>query len=466
MWLPVFSQHETLKTAPWGGAVARILAAALQAVEPGEAVRRQASRLGDRLIIAGREYDLGRFRGVWIVGAGKAGAPMARSMAAVLGDRLAGGLVIVKEGHLGETGGSLQSPSASPGSEKLHWVEAGHPLPDERGVAGAAQIAALLANLGGDDLVICLISGGGSALMVSPAPGVALADLQALTQSLLASGASIDEINTLRKHLEQLKGGGLARLAAPAHLVTLILSDVVGDPLDVIASGPTVPDPTTFADAWAVVERYGLQDRLPAGLADHLRRGCRGELPETPKPGDPLFERVQNVIIGSNLGAAQAALRQAQAEGFHTLLLTSQLQGEARQAGRFLAAILRQVDASGQPLPRPACLAAGGETTVTLRGDGLGGRNQELALGAVCDLAGLDSVALVALATDGGDGPTDAAGAIVTGQTLGRARQLGLDPAHFLARNDAYRFFDPLGDLIRTGPTHTNVTDLAFLFAF
>ncbi len=466
MWLPVFSQHETLKTAPWGGAVARILAAALEAAEPGEAVRRQAQRRGERLSIAGREYNLGRFRRVWIVGAGKAGAPMAQSMAAILGDRLAGGLVIVKEGHTGRPAGAQKNLPASLETGGLRLVEAGHPIPDERGAAGAAQIAALLAGLGQDDLVICLISGGGSALLVSPAPGIALADLQTLTQDLLASGASIDEINTLRKHLEQLKGGGLARLAAPASLATLILSDVVGDPLDVIASGPTVPDPTSFADAWAVVERYGLQDRLPAGLADRLRRGCRGELPDTPKPGDPLFERVQNVIIGSNLGAAQAALRQAQAEGFHTLLLTSQLQGEARQAGRFLAAILRQIAASGQPLPRPACLAAGGETTVTLRGDGLGGRNQELALGAVCDLAGLEQAALVALATDGGDGPTDAAGAIVTGQTLERARQLGLNPAHFLARNDAYHFFDPLGDLIRTGPTHTNVTDLAFLFAF
>jgi glycerate 2-kinase len=489
MWLPVFSRHETLKSAPWGGSVASILATALEAVEPAEAVRRHVQRIGELLSVDGQLYDLRRFKRVWVVGAGKAGAPMAGSMASILGEHLTGGVVVVKEGHLGgpeavfdatQVVSSPGLPSAIEASrlpeatgvhefvlpDSLHLVEAGHPIPDERGAAGAAQIAALLANLNEDDLVIGLISGGGSALLVSPASGVALADLQALAEALLTSGASIDEINCLRKHLEQLKGGGLARLAAPASLATLILSDVVGDPLDVIASGPTVPDPTSYADAWEVVERYQLQERLPAGAANRLRGGCRGELPDTPKPGDPLFEQVQNVIIGNNLQAAQAALRQAQVEGFHSFLLTTRLQGEARQAGRFLAAIAGQIASTGEPLPRPACLVAGGETTVTLSGDGLGGRNQELALGAVADLAGLENIALITLATDGGDGPTDAAGAIVTGRSLARARQMGLEPAQFLARNDAYHFFASLGDLIRTGPTRTNVTDLAFLFAF
>jgi hydroxypyruvate reductase len=324
----------------------------------------------------------------------------------------------------------------------------------------------LLADVNEDDLVICLISGGGSALLVSPVPGISLSELQVLTKVLLAGGASIDEINTLRKHLEQLKGGGLARLACPASLITLILSDVVGDPLDVIASGPTVPDPTTFADAWNILERYNLVDRIPSPLVHHLQNGCRGKLPDTPKPGDPLFNKIQNVIIGNNRQAAVAAIHQAEVEGLNCMLLTTYLQGEARQAGRFLAAIARQVVESGAPIPRPACIVAGGETTVTLIGDGLGGRNQELALAAVSDLAGQDQIALIALATDGGDGPTDAAGAIVTGRTLERARAIGLEPAHFLANNDAYHFFDPLGDLIRTGPTQTNVTDLAFLFAF
>jgi glycerate 2-kinase len=488
-WLPVFSQLEALKTAPWGDKVARILSAALEAVEPGTAVARSLQRRGERLLVAGREYDLERYRRIWIVGAGKAGAPMARSAAGILGERLSGGLVIVKEGYAGGPPAvfNCTQTASAPGSLRLHsasqephrrsgrgnahpaglrLIEAGHPLPDERGIQGAQQIADLLAGLNAEDLVICLISGGGSALLVSPAPGLSLADLQALTSALLACGASIDEINTLRKHLEQLKGGGLARLASPASLVTLILSDVVGDPLDVIASGPTVPDPTTYAAAWEIIERYGLAGKLPSELVERLQSGRRGELPETPKPGEAVFENVQNVVVGGNLTAARAALEQAQREGFHSLLLTTRLQGEARQAGRFLAAILSQIAADGQPVARPACLVAGGETTVTLTGGGLGGRNQELALGALADLAGLEQVALVTLATDGGDGPTDAAGAIVTGRSLARAQQMGLDPRLYLARNDAYYFFERLGDLIRTGPTQTNVTDLAFLFAF
>jgi hydroxypyruvate reductase len=457
MWLPLFSQHEVLRTVPWGPKAARILAAALEAVEPGAAISRHIQRQGQHLLVNGKAYDLRSYHRVWMVGAGKASAPMANRAAELLGESLTGGLIIVKEGY---TGDLLALP------DRLNLVEAGHPIPDHRGVTGAGQMAEMLANLNHDDLVICLISGGGSALLVSPVPGISLSDLQSLTTALLASGASIDEINTLRKHLEQLKGGGLARLASPASLVTLILSDVVGDRLDVIASGPTVPDPTTFADAWKVLERYNLLDQIPASLIHHLQRGRHGEVQETPKPGDPLFEKTQNLIIGNNRQAALAAIHQAREEGLHCMLLTTHLQGEARQAGRFLAAIAHQIADSGEPIPRPACIVIGGETTVSLTGDGLGGRNQELALGAVADLAGLDEVALITLATDGGDGPTDAAGAIVTGQTLERARALGIEPARFLSHNDAYHFFDPLGNLIRTGPTQTNVTDLVFLFAF
>ena len=457
MWLPLFSQHEALKAVPWGLKVARILSAALDAVEPKAAISRHMQRQGEFLLAGGKEYDLRQNQRVLIVGAGKAGAPMAERTAELLGNSLTGGLVIVKGGHNSD----LQ---ALP--DQLRLVEAGHPIPDRRGMAGAEQIAQLLANLNENDLVICLISGGGSSLLVSPVPGISLTDLQTLTSALLANGANINEINTLRKHLEQLKGGGLARLARPASLVTLILSDVVGDPLDVIASGPTVPDPTTFGDAWSVLERYNLVDQNPASIIQHLQRGCLGELPDTPKPGDPLFDQVQNVIIGNNRQAAVAALHQAKAEGLHSMLLTTYLQGEARQAGRFLAAIVRQVVASGEPIPRPACIVTGGETTVSLTGNGLGGRNQELALGAVVDLAGLEGVAMITLATDGEDGPTDAAGAIVTGRTFELAQEMGLEPAHFLARNDAYQFFDRMGCLIRTGPTQTNVTDLAFLFAF
>jgi len=448
----------TLRFAPWGESVCRVLAAAIQAVEPGAAVKRHLERSGSQLILDGRSYDLEHFSRIFLVGAGKAGAPMTQAAASLLGDRLTGGVVVVKEGY---AGGGL---TALPPSVLL--LEGGHPLPDERGVQAAARIFALLADTHPDDLVICLISGGGSALLVSPASGLSLTDLMQLTSTLLACGASINEINTLRKHLEQLKGGGVARLAAPAHLATLILSDVIGDPLDVIASGPTVPDPTTFEDAWQVLGRYSLLEKAPPAVVQRLENGRSGALPETPKPGDPIFEHVQNVVIGSNLLAAQAALQQATLEGFHSQLLTTSLQGEARQAGRLLAAIARQAAETGQPLPHPACLIAGGETTVTVTGGGLGGRNQELALSAVQDLAGLPGVALVTLATDGGDGPTDAAGAIVTGDTLQQARQAGLSPDLFLANNDAYHFFEPLGDLIKTGPTQTNVNDLAFIFTF
>jgi hydroxypyruvate reductase len=325
-------------------------------------------------------------------------------------------------------------------------------------------VADLLSQVTERDLVIAVISGGGSALMTLPAPGLALADLQSLTGALLRCGATINEINTLRKHLDQIKGGGLARMAYPATLVTLILSDVVGSPLDVIASGPTVPDPTTFAEAYALLERYGIAASVPPPIIEHLRRGMAGQAEETLKPGDPRFERVQNLIVASNAQAAEAALTAARTEGFNTLLLTTYLQGEAREVGRALAAVARELAATGRPLPGPACVVAGGETTVTLRGQGMGGRNQELALAAVADLAGLPGIALITLATDGGDGPTNAAGAVVTGATLERARQRGLDPLAHLARNDAYPFFDALGDLLRPGPTHTNVNDLVFIF--
>ncbi len=440
-------------------AVLRVLGAALQAVEPAQAVRRHLHREGDTLSADSQTYNLRRLRHLWLVGAGKAAVPMALAVAEILGDDLSGGLVITKYGHGGAQAKHLRARG-------VDVREAGHPLPDAAGVAATQALLERLATCNGEDLVILVLSGGGSALLTAPAPGITLDDLQRLTAALLACGATINEINSLRKHLDRVKGGGLARLTAPAHLLVLILSDVVGDPLDVIASGPTVPDPTTYAEALAILERYGLTAQSPAAILDHLRRGLAGEHPETLKPGDPRFEQVQNLIVGNNLQAAQAARAQAQAEGFQTLLLTTYLQGEASQAGRFLAALARQIAASGDPLPRPACLILGGETTVTLHGNGRGGRNQELALGAVADLAGLEDVLLLTLATDGGDGPTDAAGAVVSGATLARAQALGLDPYAHLARNDSYSFFAALDDLLITGPTQTNVNDLAFLFAF
>jgi glycerate 2-kinase len=287
--------------------------------------------------------------------------------------------------------------------------------------------------------------------------GLSLEDMQALTSVLLTCGARIDEINTLRRHLDRVKGGGVARLANGATVVSLILSDVVGNPLEAIASGPTAPDPTTCAEALSILEEYHLEGKVPPAIFHSLTH-------ETPKPGDPLFEKVQNVLAGSNLLAAQAALKQAQGEGFHPYLLRTDLQGEARQVAFELATLLRQAWQSGDPARRPACIVAGGETTVTLRGDGKGGRNTELALAAVSELAGFPGGMLVTLATDGEDGPTEAAGAVVTGETFRRARALGLDPAVYLERNDSYSFFEALDDLVKIGSTGTNVNDLTFLF--
>ena len=458
--------------------ICRILDAALRAVDPAQAVRSHVSLVGDQLQIGPATYDLGRIRRVVVVGGGKAGAPMAAALVEILGPRIAGGIVNVKYGHTAAAGGwqvrfgqraGPVRPSRPAATYPVTLVEAGHPVPDAAGQQGARQIAATLANLSADDLVIVLLSGGGSALLPLPAPGITLEEYQALTDALLRCGADITEINTVRKHCSQLQGGQLARLAAPARVASLILSDVVGSPLDVIASGPTVPDPTTFADALAVITRYGLADALPPSVLGHLRRGVAGELPETPKPGDPLFERVVNVVIGDNFRAGQAAVAAAQRLGWHGLLLTTYVQGEAREVGKVMAGLAQGVACGQSDLATPACLVLGGETTVTVRGPGLGGRNQELALAAGIALDGCrlpqdSEVAIVALATDGNDGPTDAAGGIATPDTVARGRALGLDAHAALAANDSYRYLAALGDLLITGPTNTNVNDLIFVF--
>jgi glycerate 2-kinase len=444
----------SLRELPQGTQIADILAAGLAAVEPGAAVRRYLRRDGVALFVGEQGYNLDDYDRVLLVGVGKAGAPMAQAAADVVGDRLSAGVVVVKD------------EPVTPVPAGVAVFAAGHPIPDERGVAAAGQVAALLDQAGERDLVLALISGGGSALLPLPVEGVSLAEIQTLTGLLLRCGASIDEINALRKHLEQLKGGGMARRAAPATIATLILSDVVGSPLDVIASGPTVPDSATFANAYDVLQHYGIIDQAPAAIVRHLRRGIAGDVPDTPKADDSLFKNVTNIIVGSNIQAAEAALARAKNYGMQTLLLSTYVQGEAREVGRVLAAIARQLATSEAPIPKPACIVLGGETTVTLRGDGRGGRNQELALAAITDLHGLDNVALVTLATDGGDGPTDAAGAVVTGATHIRAEQLGLQPHEFLARNDAYPFFAALDDLLRPGSTETNVNDLAFIFGW
>lgn len=428
-----------------------VLQAALRAVDPYQAVKHCMQRDGFRLQIADRSYDLQQFKRIVVVGAGKAGAPMAQAVEATLADRIDRGLVVVKSGHGGST-------------EVVKIVEANHPVPDAAGLAAGRQILDLVGAATVDDLVIVLISGGGSALLEAPA-GISLDDLQRLTASLLASGATINEINCLRKHMSLIKGGQLARAASPATLVTLVLSDVVGSPLDVIASGPSVPDANTWADAWDVVQRYELERALPPAVLNRLQAGLDGQILDTPKPGDPIFANAHAVVVGDNRSAAHAACRQAQKSGYQALLLTTYLEGEASETAIFAVALGKEVKASGHPLPAPACLVLGGETTVTLGNNpGTGGRNQELALAAAIVLDGIDGITVAALATDGTDGPTDSAGAIVDGGTVGRGRAYGLDAEDFLRRHDAHPFLTATGDLLVSGPTRTNVNDLLLIF--
>ncbi|MGO8703020.1 MAG: glycerate kinase [Candidatus Brocadiia bacterium] len=430
-----------------------IFEAGLAAADPAEAVRRHVVRRGRKLWLGDYSCDLAKVRNIFVVGAGKASAQMAGALEEILGERIAGGWINIKSG-----GGVEKTPL-----RRIHVHEAGHPVPDEAGLRGAREIVKILESAGEGDLVLLCLSGGGSALMPLPVAGVSLADKQAVTQALLACGADIREINTVRKHLSQLKGGRFAQAAQPAEVVALILSDVVGDPLDAIASGPSAPDSTTFADALAVLSKYGIESRAPRSVLEHLRAGAAGAEPETPKPGDPIFAKVRNLVIANNAASVAACARKSRALGYRPLVLSSTIEGEAREVARVCAAIARESLASGRPVAPPACLICGGETTVTLRGTGRGGRNQEFALAAALAARGLEGVAILAGGTDGTDGPTDAAGALADGATCDRAAGLGLSAADFLARNDSYHFFQPLGDLLMTGPTGTNVMDLYLL---
>jgi len=409
-----------------------IFQAALEAADPAGAVIRYLKR-----------RDTSRYRRVWVIGAGKAGASMAQAAERVLGRRIAGGLVNVKYGHVARL-------------RRIELNECGHPVPDERGVAGAARIAGIAEAAEKDDLVVCLISGGASALMPLPAAPVTLEEKQAVTRLLLACGANIHEINAVRKHISCIKGGQLARLAGPAAVESLLLSDVIGDDLDVIGSGPTAPDASSFGDAATILRKYDLWEKAPAAVRERIEQGMGGSITDTPKPGDRIFRRVRNTIIGGNRLALAAAAKCARARGYRTLVLASEIQGETRDVARMHAAIAREVVQAGQPVKPPACIITGGETTVTLRGAGLGGRNQEFALAAAMDIAGLPNVVIFSAGTDGSDGPTDAAGAIADGDTLRRNPAA----AEFLDRNDSYHYFESLNDLVITGPTNTNVMDV------
>lgn len=404
----------------------RILAAALRAVDPFAAVQKHLPQM------EGRVYGLG---------IGKAAIPMMDALAARI--PLRAGLAVTK-----------YAPDGT--SRAYEVMEGGHPVPDERSVQAGERVLQFVSSLEEEDVLVCLISGGGSALVT--APKVPLEDLQRLTSLLLSSGAPIDEINILRRQLDGVKGGGLARVTR-ARIISLILSDVIGNPLEAIASGPTVPDPTTPQEALAILKKYQIEGQVPASIIQVLTSAGRGRVYEEQLPR---LRSVQHIIIGDNRQAALAAREQARREGIPGEILTNELQGEARKVGSELARHLR---AECSRRTRPFCLIAGGETTVRVTGDGKGGRNQEVALGAVDELDGGENLMLIALATDGDDGPTDAAGAVVTGESARRAKALEMRAADYLSRNDAYVFFDRLGDLIQSGPTGTNVNDLIFLFA-
>ncbi len=427
-----------------------IFLTALKAVDPEECIHRWLRCTDSQLLIGKDVYPLAAIRNLYLIGIGKAAAAMAHAAETILGDRIQDGVIITKYGH----GMALK---------KSRLFEAGHPVPDTKGVEASMALLRLAASATPDDLILCLVSGGGSALCPAPATGIDLADKQTTTRMLLASGATIHEINTVRKHLSLIKGGRLCQVAGGTRLVSLILSDVIGDDMDIIASGITAPDPSTFADCQAILRRHQLQDKIPKSVQHHLSAGVLGEREETPKPGDPVFAKVRNHITGSISSALTAAASEAKMHGFKPLILTSRLQGEAREAAKVLCSIAIETRMSGWPIPAPACLLAGGETTVTLQGLGQGGRNMEFALAAALELAGTSGIQLLSAGTDGTDGPTDAAGAFADGTSISRAKALAKSAPQHLADNDSYNFFQPLGDLFITGPTRTNVMDLVII---
>ena len=423
---------------------------ALYSVDAKRLLKSKVKIEANQLIAGTHSFDLASFQNIYVVGGGKATGAMAQAIEDLLGKRITAGLVNVP----------YQDKHATRIIE-LH--KASHPIPDETSAEGAHHMMEIAENADHDDLVIVLISGGGSSLMPMLRDGISLHDKRELTEKLLRSGAEIDEINTVRKHLSGFKGGWLAKKAYPATILNLIISDVVGDSLETIASGPTVPDPTTFAGARSVLLKYGLWATAPASIRSLISDGGKGLAAETPKAGDVCFEKVHSAILGNNRTAALAALEFLRSEGLNALLLTSRLEGEARTAGPILSSIAAAIASSGNPVQKPAGIVLSGETVVTVRGKGCGGRNQELALSAASIMQNIDGAVIASMSTDGIDGPTDAAGAVVDGESIERAKRLCLEPEAFLANNDSYKFFSTLGDLIVTGPTGTNVNDISLV---
>jgi glycerate 2-kinase len=426
--------------------------ALLKSADPKQVIDSKIAVTEGLLRAGGKTYDLDTYRRVIVVGGGKASGAMAEALENILGNFIDDGIIVVPKGT-----------AAEHNTKKIRLHEASHPVPDKGSVDGAKKVVELVKHSQKNDLVICLISGGGSSLMTLPRKGVTLKDEQKTTDMLLKCGATINEINAVRKHLSDFKGGQLAKAAYPATVLGLLLSDVLGDPLDVIASGPTVPDSTSFSDAVNVFRRYGLWNKVPQLVRKVLLDGQKGIIEETPKTSNPIFESVHNIVVGNNRLACEAAVAQLKKAGVNTVFFTSYLEGEAREIGTALSALVKEVIVSGNPVPQPAGIILGGETTVTVKGDGKGGRNQELALATSLRINGLENALLVALSTDGVDGPTDAAGALVDGRTAAYAQGLGLDGREYLRNNDSYSFFQRLGGHIHTGPTGTNVNDVIIM---
>jgi len=429
----------------------RIAESTITAVAPDPAMRAALSLEGDTLVVDGRAYDLSRFERIFVIGAGKASAAMARTLEDILGARIHHGVIATKYDH-------------ALGLGRTQVLESGHPVPDLAGQRASRELLGLAQGTTDRDLVFCLLSGGASAIVPAPCEPVTLAHKQATTRKLLECGATINEINAIRKHLSLFKGGHLARALAPSTVVTLIISDVVGDFLDVIGSGPTAPDESTFLECHAILDRYRLWDDIPAEVKGLIAEGCAGRAPETCKAGDACFEKVQNVIIAGNAMAVGGAAGAARELGYTPVVVDSAMKGEAKDVAARFVRLARDYRDGGRNGNAPLCLLAGGETTVTIQGKGKGGRNQEFALAAAIELAdmqpGHDGICVMSLGTDGSDGPTDAAGALVFPDTVARS---GCEPhsvRQYLADNNAYEFFSRTGTLLKTGPTLTNVMDV------
>jgi glycerate 2-kinase len=434
---------------------AEIFQAGLLAVDPYRAVGLYTDKIRS-------VYRDGNFKSLLVAGFGKAACSMTNAMEDGLGDIIDKGIIITKYGHMERQKSEVRSQKG-----KIKAFEAGHPVPDENGVKGTDEIIELLKGADENTLVACLISGGGSALLVSPCEGITLEEKQEITRMLLKAGADINDLNCVRKHISRVKGGRLAEIAYPASIMSLILSDVIGDRLDVIASGPTSPDSTTYDNALSVLKKYGIADKIPQSISDVLNNGPDGPVPDTPKEGNVIFRKIQNIIIGSNRTALDAAKQKAEGLGFDSEIISYELSGEAKDAAKWLAEEVRKRgSAEVQKNKKSLCLISGGETTVTVRGTGLGGRNMEFALAFAMEIEGINGVTLLSAGTDGTDGPTDAAGAIVDGETVKRAKAIGIGPEEYLNNNDSYNFFRKTEGLLVTGPTGTNVMDMQIVLLY